>query len=429
MTRKTFPYPSNRAWLLAVFAFSVMGCSQKEESAPKEASDASLAAGAVSTQPGRSTNAQALIPNLPEGFGLGGDCPDPGTTAGADIAAQASATIPLKKGLTLSSTWVGKAGDYDHECLTQISGVDTRGVDLTYSCPVGDTHENVTYGRRLCRVDLRDAYIYSTGFLNKALPDVLGGTTTFSFSEKSFGQLKNQGEMRHRYLQLDFSAKKNALFVRDDQVGVLKPKDTSQHSAYALDLFDTLDVIVNDRTVALPIINAWGTVLADGGSGSRDEVRTKVLDDPHFPLVLQYEQVGWHFSIKYTRISFPTDDEIEKALEKDKHVDVYGIYFDFGSDRLRPESEPVLREISEALQKNGGWTLRIQGHTDNVGSDAFNMDLSERRSAAVRTALIQRFAIDGTRLTTSGFGASQPKESNATVEGRAKNRRVELVRE
>jgi outer membrane protein OmpA-like peptidoglycan-associated protein len=89
----------------------------------------------------------------------------------------------------------------------------------------------------------------------------------------------------------------------------------------------------------------------------------------------------------------------------------------------------VLREISEALTRNPAWKLTINGHTDNVGGDAMNLDLSRRRSASVRRALAETYHIDPARLSTAGFGASQPKESNATADGRAKNRRVELVRQ
>ena len=120
---------------------------------------------------------------------------------------------------------------------------------------------------------------------------------------------------------------------------------------------------------------------------------------------------------------------MEKHLAVEKHVDVYGIYFDFASDRLRPESTPVLSEIAGALANNAGWKLSINGHTDNIGGDASNMDLSRRRSDSVRRALVEQYHIDAARLITGGFGASQPKESNATVEGRGKNRRVELVRQ
>jgi outer membrane protein OmpA-like peptidoglycan-associated protein len=153
-----------------------------------------------------------------------------------------------------------------------------------------------------------------------------------------------------------------------------------------------------------------------------------VLDNEALPVVLDYSVLGDRFRIRYTKISFPTDGELEKHLAEDKHVDVYGIYFDFASDRLRPESTPVLEEIAGALTKNSSWRLSIAGHTDNIGGDASNLALSRRRSDAVRKALVDRFHIDGARLATTGYGASQPKDSNTTPEGRSKNRRVELVR-
>lgn len=91
-----------------------------------------------------------------------------------------------------------------------------------------------------------------------------------------------------------------------------------------------------------------------------------------------------------------------------------------------PAATVVVEHERELL---GGWTLTINGHTDNIGGEAFNLDLSRRRSAAVRRALSERYKIDPARLTTGGLGASQPKENNSTIEGRAKNRRVELVRQ
>jgi outer membrane protein OmpA-like peptidoglycan-associated protein len=112
-----------------------------------------------------------------------------------------------------------------------------------------------------------------------------------------------------------------------------------------------------------------------------------------------------------------------------KHVDVYGIYFHFSSDRLRPESAPVLEKIGAILQKNPDWKLNITGHTDNIGGDASNLELSRKRAAAVKTALVGRFHIVPARLTTGGMGASQPQAGNDTPEGRARNRRVELTRQ
>lgn len=79
--------------------------------------------------------------------------------------------------------------------------------------------------------------------------------------------------------------------------------------------------------------------------------------------------------------------------------------------------------------KNTGWKLSIEGHTDNIGGDAYNLDLSKRRAAAVRTVLVDQHSVTADRLTTAGYGASRPKESNDTLAGRARNRRVELVRQ
>ncbi len=120
---------------------------------------------------------------------------------------------------------------------------------------------------------------------------------------------------------------------------------------------------------------------------------------------------------------------IEQQLKENKKVDIYGIYFDFASDRLKPESTPVLEEIAGVLKDNPDWKLTVSGHTDNVGGDAYNLDLSKRRAAAVKQALVTQYHIAPERLSTDGFGASRPVDTNDTLAGRARNRRVELTRE
>jgi outer membrane protein OmpA-like peptidoglycan-associated protein len=126
--------------------------------------------------------------------------------------------------------------------------------------------------------------------------------------------------------------------------------------------------------------------------------------------------------------SGPATPKIAPALAKDKRVAVYGIYFDFASATLKPESTPVLDEIADALKANPDWNLTIEGHTDSVGTADYNLDLSNRRAAAVRNALVTRYHISGDRLSTAGYGLTRPKASNDTPEGRALNRRVELAR-
>jgi outer membrane protein OmpA-like peptidoglycan-associated protein len=89
----------------------------------------------------------------------------------------------------------------------------------------------------------------------------------------------------------------------------------------------------------------------------------------------------------------------------------------------------VLRQIADIMRKNPDWNLGVSGYTDNIGGDKANLALSQRRAAAVKDALVTRYQIAPGRLATSGYGAASPIESNATLEGRARNRRVELRRQ
>lgn len=101
------------------------------------------------------------------------------------------------------------------------------------------------------------------------------------------------------------------------------------------------------------------------------------------------------------------------------------IKFDFDKATLRPESYPVVDGIYEALRDNPGLAVEIQGHTCSIGTDAYNMGLSQRRANTVLNYLKKK-GIDASRLTAKGFGESQPIDNNNTKEGRANNRRVEF---
>lgn len=116
------------------------------------------------------------------------------------------------------------------------------------------------------------------------------------------------------------------------------------------------------------------------------------------------------------------------AIAADGRVATQGILFDTGSDRLRPESTPTLKEIAAMLSEHPGLRLRIEGHTDAVGEDAANQTLSERRAAAVVAYLVERHDIERSRLESAGLGETRPVAENDSPEGRQANRRVELVR-
>lgn len=120
--------------------------------------------------------------------------------------------------------------------------------------------------------------------------------------------------------------------------------------------------------------------------------------------------------------------DLYDALTEKGRVALQGIYFDTGSDRLRPESTPTLKQIGTMLKEHPDLKLAIEGHTDNVGKSDFNKQLSEKRAAAVQAYLVKTFGIDAGRLSSMGLGDTKPATSNDTPEGRQQNRRVELVK-
>lgn len=109
-------------------------------------------------------------------------------------------------------------------------------------------------------------------------------------------------------------------------------------------------------------------------------------------------------------------------------VALYGIYFDFNKSEVKPESDPTIKEIAKLLSDNPSLNLFVVGHTDNVGDFKYNMKLSEERADAVVKVLISKHGVDKKRLTPAGVGPLAPVTSNDTEEGRAENRRVELIK-
>lgn len=116
-----------------------------------------------------------------------------------------------------------------------------------------------------------------------------------------------------------------------------------------------------------------------------------------------------------------------KGLGEKGHIALYGIYFDTDKATLKPESKPTLDEMAKLLNGQPGMKVFIVGHTDSQGSYEHNMTLSRQRAEAVAAALIGSYRIARDRLYTAGIGYLAPVGSNATEEGRALNRRVELV--
>jgi outer membrane protein OmpA-like peptidoglycan-associated protein len=188
---------------------------------------------------------------------------------------------------------------------------------------------------------------------------------------------------------------------------------------------------IQDETIAAQIVTA--RIMVDGAHAKVFMDETRIANAPRVELE------------RSDRITFSLDGRPERpiyigeirlagggrdlydALATEGRVATRGILFDFNSDRLRPESTPTLEEIGEMLESHPDLTLIIEGHTDDEGDEAYNLELSQKRSEAVVQYLVDSHGIAAGRLDAVGFGEGNPVADNATPEGRQQNRRVELV--
>ncbi len=128
------------------------------------------------------------------------------------------------------------------------------------------------------------------------------------------------------------------------------------------------------------------------------------------------------------RIVFVDATAMERSIAATGRVALYGIRFDTDRAEPRPDSRPTIEEIAKYLRANPGVSVIVTGHTDNQGAFDYNVDLSRRRAAAVVAALTRDFGIAPARLTAFGAGMAAPVAANDNDQGRAQNRRVEIVR-
>ena len=161
----------------------------------------------------------------------------------------------------------------------------------------------------------------------------------------------------------------------------------------------------------------------------------KLIDAPRFfaeskPYHLAFSRRFFEDSeLLMTNIRFAVAgaDTRNKLITEGRFV-TNGILFDVNSDNIKPESGTVLKEMATTLQENPTVRVKIIGHTDSDGADAANLALSQKRAAAVKTALSSFYGIDANRMETDGKGESQPLNKNATPAEKAQNRRVEFIK-
>ena len=376
-----------------------------------------------------------------------------GTLSATALAAGAQSAppqIPLCEGLTIVTAIHERDGDY--ESIKTIESIDSKTVRIKYSAErrkqdfldTGPPQlEKVTLHRSVRREDLAHATLYQQQFAD-ILPDTIPRTTSIGTSTAVWRALKGPGSTEFGifipYSQASESLDRNVHpNVYDNQM-VAEIRRVERTPVM-------LPVLVDDSPEQLPALHAAGNFFGD-------ETELYFLDDPDNPITLEYrfgtrpsshDSAGAAASgptekdrLQVTKISRrckapgPSEGAEAAALERSLaagRAEIYDIYFSFNSDQIREESEPSLNAIALVLGRHPEWRLRVTGHTDNIGGDPYNLTLSKNRAAAVRSALIARYHINASRLTADGLGASSPQDTNDTLEGRARNRRVELIRQ
>ena len=325
-----------------------------------------------------------------------------------------AARIPLIVGLTTVRAIAEPVGDY--ESLLTVVSVDRLAYRLTLSSEVpngpGRSPSEIRVARTVLFDDHRAARVVRNRYnVNDAA--TFAGTSP-SLSSAVLGELRSRGQAGL------------TLIDSREVAGVPSERRFAGTMTRVTSAPATLRMLVNGRPTELAVIHAKGTLADARGSF---ELEFDALDDADNPLLLTSKGPG--FSTRIVRIQYPEPkgpESIEARLAERLPADIYGIFFTFASATLRPESEPVLSEIADVMTAHPDWTLQVDGHTDAIGGDAANLDLSKRRSAAVKAALVERYGIAAARLATDGHGARSPKDRNDTAEGRARNRRVELRR-
>ncbi len=174
-------------------------------------------------------------------------------------------------------------------------------------------------------------------------------------------------------------------------------------------------------------------VLRGGSWGSAKERMRMTYRNYEFPY-----NSSWEFGF---RVAIPGEPVAPKVVAQAKpatnlldgldtkgFIDVYGINFDIGKYKVKPESYPIIRQIADYLKEHPDMKIVVEGHTDNTGSDEKNLILSDKRAASIKAEIVKN-GVDAGRMETKGYGASKPIADNKTAEGRTQNRRVTIKKQ
>lgn len=229
----------------------------------------------------------------------------------------------------------------------------------------------------------------------------------------------------HAYTQTDFDARDFALDPDGEKTQRVEGRTTAIDYSVPGDAHPSVLQVLRNHANAIKAIG--GQTLMQGEYAATFKL---VKKDKEVWTSLEVSNGGGYYTLTIVERGAMKQEisssDMLQALEKDGRVALY-INFDTGKSAIKPESRPIVAEITKLLEENPDLTLRVEGHTDDVGDAVSNRTLSLTRAQAVVAALTAA-KIDASRLEAKGFGMTKPLADNKTDEGRAKNRRVELVK-
>lgn len=321
------------------------------------------------------------------------------------VVAQQNSPIYWAEGLAIATEISSRVGRY--QSLKKLESVSaSAGIRIAYTdnSPVRPTTKPIY--RFVSEQDLREAEVYDQSFSSDS-GEIKQGATALGPSTSVVQSLKQTGSA-HASIH---SLTEDTLIL--GQFSLLERQPVQ------------LPVIINDQETALPALHLRGSF----GNVSGE---FWIYDNSDMPLTLMYriasESPDWQ-ELRVVEITVPGEAKaVPNLLAHGGCVALHDIHFDFDKDELRPEAEPILTAVADVLHTHPMWHLVIDGYTDNVGPERYNLDLSRRRAGSVAQELIQRHRIDAVRLTPRGFGSEGAVASNGTAIGRALNRRVEIFR-
>jgi outer membrane protein OmpA-like peptidoglycan-associated protein len=332
--------------------------------------------------------------------------------------------IPLVRGLTLVSAL--RAPEGDRENTVQVTSVAPEGATYTWHFiqhnPDG-SHAEHKFGRFVNATDLASAPRINIAY-GEDEPHETPGYTAMSISRSAFNLVRADGHMRYTLA---------TLIQEPAATGIGGPEWNRVPFRGTLSLAsatdDSLPILLNGHRITVPATRFKGRFAYQERKLEPD---FWILADSVHPLLLKAVMGTAVFQM--VRIDLPADSaqraaSIENDLDRGCRAELPGIYFAFASAELEPGSDPAISGVATLLARHPAWSFAIEGHTDSIGDPASNQKLSVDRAQAVRSALVQRHGIASARLSFAGFGSTRPRESNTTLEGRARNRRVELARD